>query len=72
MTESMKLVNQDSFLTEALRLTLRPVLGDDGHSQPGVLQGSSGLLMCGMVEVYTIHLKQQAMRTELMRQLSLS
>lgn len=49
----------ESFPAEILSLTLRSVLRNDGYSCPGVLQGSSGLLVCGVVEVDAIHLKQQ-------------
>lgn len=39
-------------------LTLGSVLGHDGHGLSGILQGSGGLLVCGVVEVHAIHLKK--------------
>lgn len=54
----------ESFSAEILSLTLRSVLRNDGYSCPGVLQGSSGLLVRSVVEVDAIHLKQQRKEKE--------
>lgn len=40
-------------------LTLRPVVGDDGHHLPSILQGCGRLFVGGVTEVDAVHLKNR-------------